>query len=420
MTRTTTHISTRAPKATSTMALAQPTRLHSLDALRGSALLLGVLFHAAFSFFPGDQFWLIMDESRSVWLSGLAFILHIFRMTIFFLLAGYFARLQTHRLGTKVFLRDRLKRIGLPLIIFWPIVMITFVALAISALIVTNGGVMPENPPPAPPLTLKTFPLTHLWFLYALIWLYAVSLLIHTVLVRLRLAEPLGLIFDRLISGLSAFGLLPLILAIPTAAMFITQTGWHPFFGIPTPEYGFVPNAISSVAYGTAFAIGWALQRDLTLLRTATRFWPAFLILAGVLSAYCLSQIGLTVSYTTQVSGEAKTYYAIAYSVAIWSWTFGLMGLCLRIWSSESRLRRYIADASYWIYLIHLPIVMALQVWMSQWEMAAEMKFILILGLSLPFMFLTYSLLVRHTFIGALLNGRKRPRVKPVKAEVLT
>jgi peptidoglycan/LPS O-acetylase OafA/YrhL len=394
----------------------QSTRLHGLDAVRGGALLLGIFFHAAFSFFPGDQFWLIMDTQRSEALSGTAYILHIFRMSLFFVLAGYFGRLQTYRLGTGRFMRDRLKRIGVPLISFWPIMMVCFIAIAIWATITANGGTVPENTPPPPPLTLATFPLTHLWFLYMLLLLYAATLLVRTTLSVLRIRQGLGGLSDRMIRWTAPVGLMPLLLAIPTAAAFISQPAWHPFFGIPTPEVGFVPNPIASVAYGTAFGIGWLLQRDPEHLQRAIRLWPVYLAAALALTVYGLMELGLDVTYIQAVSD--KTLYSIAYAVAIWTWTFGLIGLCLRLWSKESAVRRYIADASYWMYLIHLPIVMALQVWTSQWPVAAELKYGLILTVSIAIMLLSYELLVRYTFIGGILNGKKRRRARSQRAEV--
>ena len=46
-------------------------RLHALDAVRGFALLLGVVFHAALAFLPGPQAWLVMEQSRSSTIAGL-------------------------------------------------------------------------------------------------------------------------------------------------------------------------------------------------------------------------------------------------------------------------------------------------------------------------------------------------------------
>lgn len=394
------------------MAIGSPDRLHGLDAVRGGALLLGIFFHAGFSFFPGDQLWLIMDTQRSASVSGLSYVLHIFRMTIFFLLAGYFGRMQTYRLGTPKFIRDRLKRVAVPLIVFWPIMMICFIALAIWGMIVANGGSMPESPPEAPPMTLKTFPLTHLWFLYVLGLLYAGMLMGRALLSVLRLKPGLGRASDWVLRKVSPIGLLPVLMAVPIAVAILYHQNWHPFFGIPTPEYGFVPNRVSLIAYGGAFTLGWLMQRDPQQLLRAVRLWPVYLLGAVGLTGYCLSMVGTTLSYYQPLPEQAEHLYTFAYAFAIWFWTFGLIGLALKVWSGQSAVRRYIADASYWLYLIHLPIIIAMQIWVSQWGWPAALKYVFILGLSIPLMLLSYEVLVRYTFIGGMLNGRKRSRAK--------
>ena len=143
-------------------------RYHALDAVRGGVLVLGVFFHATLSFLPGDQMWLVMDASRSTELSVLFFTLHIFRMTVFFVLAGFFGRLLLERLGVGAFVMNRVKRIATPLVMFWPLVLTAFIATLIWAAAQANGGTVPDGPPP-PPLTAETFPLLHLWFLYVLL-----------------------------------------------------------------------------------------------------------------------------------------------------------------------------------------------------------------------------------------------------------
>ena len=57
------------------------------------------------------------------------------------------------------------------------------------------------------------------------------------------------------------------------------------------------------------------------------------------------------------------------YALAIWTSTFAVIGLALRFMSGFSPVRRYLADASYWLYLIHMPIVLALvALGASQWN----------------------------------------------------
>src|SRR4051812_43462592 len=100
-----------------------PQRLHALDALRGFALLLGVAFHAAMSFLPGlpPGAWSFVDNSPSPVLGDAAFVAHLFRMTLFFFIAGFFARLLYHKLGARGFWANRALRIGVPLVVGWVI-----------------------------------------------------------------------------------------------------------------------------------------------------------------------------------------------------------------------------------------------------------------------------------------------------------
>src|SRR5439155_8045787 len=100
------------------------------------------------------------------------------------------------------------------------------------------------------------------------------------------------------------------------------------------------------------------------------------------------------------------TALAGASALAAWSGTFAVIGLALRFLSGHSPARRYVADASYWLYLIHMPIVMALQVALSRLAWPWWVKFPLILAVAFPVMFVSYELMVRHSWIGALLNGR--------------
>ena len=155
--------------ATEASPISGPTseRLHALDAVRGFALLLGIVLHATVSFIPGTpRFWIIEDTHRSLTPALVFFVIHVFRMTTFFLMAGFFAHMSFHRRGARGFVRDRLQRIGLPLVIGWPILFAAMVVVVIWASSFPNGGPVPGSPgwPPA----LPNFPLAHLWVLYVL------------------------------------------------------------------------------------------------------------------------------------------------------------------------------------------------------------------------------------------------------------
>ena len=123
-------------------------RLHALDAVRAGALLLGVMFHGGFSFIPGmpPGLWCIVDNSPSTTISVMAFTAHIFRMTLFFFVAGFFARMMSHRKGARGFWRDRAKRILMPLVVGWMIFFPMLAAVWIWGLTKTFAGKIP--PPP--------------------------------------------------------------------------------------------------------------------------------------------------------------------------------------------------------------------------------------------------------------------------------
>src|SRR5262249_19022827 len=150
---------------------------------------------------------------------------------------------------------------------------------------------------------------------------------------------------------------------------------------------------------------GWMLHRQTHLLDVIQRRWPLHLVLAVAATVGCLAHLGLTPDVEI-APRSAETYtYAAMYALAVWSWTLGLIGLALRYLANYSAARRYIADASYWLYLIHLPIVLALQIVVSQYAWPWPFKFALILGVAFPIMFVSYRYCVRNTFIGAVLNG---------------
>ena len=59
-------------------------RLHALDAVRGFALLLGIVLHATVSFVPTPtRIWFIQDTHQSMALGLLFYAIHVFRMTTF-------------------------------------------------------------------------------------------------------------------------------------------------------------------------------------------------------------------------------------------------------------------------------------------------------------------------------------------------
>jgi len=400
--------------STATDSIAASERLHGLDAVRGYALLLGVVFHATISFLPGPhQVWPVRDVASSDLLAVVFFVSHTFRMTTFFLIAGFFGHLMVERRGVKGFIKDRLKRIALPLVVGWPLLFAAIIAASVYGVWTATGHV-PTKPPPTPPnLPPLHFPLTHLWFLYVLLWLYAGTLVGRAIAARIDPRGKVAALADgvtRFVVGAPAGFLLPAI----TAALALNAFGpWLLWFGVPTPDNSLIPNLPAAVEFALAFGLGWLLHRQTELLSALRRNWAGYLGVGVVAIGGCLAWIGLQPVVTPQPPGFEKLAYAVGYAVGAWSLTFAAIGLALRFLSDHSPVRRYIADSSYWIYLIHLPLIMALQAAVSKAAWPWEVKFAMVLGVGFTLMFASYHLFVRRTLIGAILNGRRIPRTPP-------
>jgi len=388
-----------------------PERLHALDALRGIALLLGIVLHAAMSFvWISPRIWIIQDTHPSFILGLLTFTIHVFRMTTFFLMAGFFARMSFHRRGSLGFVRDRLQRIALPLVIGWPLVYVPIAAVVMWAANFPNGGPLQRASGWMP--ELPNFRLTHLWFLYVLLELYVAVLLLRSVIVWIDASGTLRAAIDRVFAAVIRNPLAPLVLAIPIGIAFCLDPRWGHSIEVRTPDQSLITNAQAWICFGTAFGVGWLLHRQVDLLRLIERRWLPHLVLAIVLILICFVLAGAMLS----APGAPKLPYSFAtlrlvaavfYASAIWVTTFAALGLALRFMSGFSPTWRYFADASYWLYIIHLPIVMALQVALSQLDWPGLVKFAIILVVAIPPMLASYHLLVRFSFIGAVLNGRR-------------
>jgi glucans biosynthesis protein C len=74
---------------------------------------------------------------------------------------------------------------------------------------------------------------------------------------------------------------------------------------------------------------------------------------------------------------------------------------------------RYLADSSYWLYLIHVPVLIWVQVLIAPLALPALIKGLLALLIALPPMLVSYHFAVRPTWLGVLLNGRRYPLRAP-------
>ena len=355
-------------------------RFHELDALRAFAMLLGIVLHTALFFMP-DAWSEASAEGYPAEVSGIYtlmfFAIHGFRMPVFFLLSGFFTALLWQRRGLRQLAEQRLKRIGLPLAIgaFTVIPATTTVFIwAFDALEEVEYSISWW-----PFIWLSTW--SHLWFLWFILWLCG----------GFMLAARLGVKFIH-----------PAIwwLAIPLTL--VPQALMHePVFGPDTSDK-LVPNPVVLVYYALFFVFGaFMYQRRMQ----ASRWWAVSLLPALTVVFFG----GLDLLFESK-AGWAKPLAAVSQVAFAWLMCFGLMGLFRLIAAGERFWVRYLSDASYWLYLWHLPLIVVGFELIAPWRIGSHLKFVLLNVAVTAVLLVVYEFGVRYTPIGTMLNGKRTRR----------
>jgi glucan biosynthesis protein C len=392
-------------------------RFHALDAVRAGALLLGIVLHGTISFWPGfrEANYPVSDDFSSPVMSGLYFVLHIFRMSLFYVIAGFFSRLLMEKLGTWGFVKNRLRRIALPfvagLIVCVPLIIVAHLWAMRQLGLTGHPNLTPPIPDPQMP------PWIHLWFLYLLMVLYALWLVARGVLKAMDRRGSIPNLVERALGALVASRAGPIVLAAPSAVVLYFASWWIPWQGLPQPIMGFVPNFPSVVAFGSAFGFGWILQRRTAWLEMLSRDWTLYLGAAAVLTAVSMALVGASPQLHVPVMTVVeRASFAATYNLGTWCWIFGLIGAAVRFLDEPNERWRYLAESSFFVYLMHLPVSYLLSTWVVRWPLHWSFKFAFIVVSTAGITFTLYHWLVRSTFVGVFLNGRRLPRALPARS----
>ena len=375
-------------------------RLHSLDALRAVALLLGLVLHSMRPAISTPGAWAVGRDDEVDVLVWLSYYLHAFRLPVFFLMAGYFGALVVTRRGLTAWAGDRLRRV---LVVF----AVALVPMKILlTLLWTWGGHRTGWLPPAQhsesvwSLTIDTLtrerlphlPITHLWFLYYL-WLISIGWTLAAALVT-RSAR-IGAFAGRWAPLVLTLAVAPVISKMHTAV-------------VDTPDASLLWHLPVLAVYTVYFAIGWVLCGAPGLLtRLGDRANGYFLV--GLALSIAGAALGLAMLYPGAWElahwRELRWALALTTSAVTACSTLGWVGLFVRYLARPNRSLHYLAEASYWIYVVHLPVMIAFQVW---WADAGAPWFVTIPIVNVATFavcLLSYQFLVRSTWVGAWLRG---------------
>jgi len=408
------------PETKSTIAGA---RLDYLDATRAFALLLGVVFHASLSFSPFFIGWAVQDVSTSPWVMDFFLVSHSFRMELFFLLAGFFSHGLLRRQGLGAFLHSRAVRLGVPFVAGWfllrPLLMSGWIMGAASL----RGDYHFWAGIRAGFATLKQLPAgiftgSHLWFLYYLLLVTGLLLVVRFGAITATRAIGGEVGMNRWRSRLDActgwlarspWGL-PL-LVLPTAAAVWQMRFW----GMDTPDQSLRPHLPVLAVYGGFFFLGWFFARHADAIAAFGRITVMrMLLLAGSIVA-TLKLAGIQADPGHPHFTAAHIAFVLSYTTMMWTLVMLTLGVFRKFCAQPRPVVRYLADSSYWMYLVHLPLVVWLQVAAAEWPWHWSLKLALVSIATIAIALLTYDLFVRSTIIGHVLNGRRRARAVVIR-----
>jgi peptidoglycan/LPS O-acetylase OafA/YrhL len=376
-------------------------RIHYLDNLRALAMLLGVFLHGGLAYAnPGQNVWLATDTQSSTVVDASIWFIHLFRMSLFFLLSGYFAKLLINKRGVGKFLWNRTVRVVFPFVLFYPflyVAMIGTIIFALSSLEQPRGliGLIAAAAKSAPSSETSRPPATmHLWFLYYLFG-FSVLAALFSRLSRIR--------FDWLFRRRWLLALAPCAL-IPA----VMKAG----FPLPAPE-SFVPTWWPFAFYGLFFWAGWQLfgrESGLEALQPYTWY-----LVVGCVTLYIpyywympyLDLSALTMNQALPVRPAIALMESVLTAYLSVGLTISALLVGKTLLSGKSSWLKFFADASYWVYLIHLPVVVFLQTVLigTEWNVWIELGLVLI-GTT-AFCMATYVVFVRYTPLGWLLHGKR-------------
>jgi glucan biosynthesis protein C len=352
-------------------------RLNHLDALRAAAMLVVVVWHVTLNW-PG---YVTLTDST---IQGLEWALAATRwsLALFFLMAGFFGAQLLRRWGTARFARDRARRIGIPLAAG------IFVIVPLAERIL--HAVRPELAPPVAP--------AHLWFLWDVLFLYAFAV----VLLRMSALDRVSAATSRLVASPLA---VPILAAVTAALLFggrllsVGDASWL----VPKPEL--------LAFYGSFFVVGVLLHGTPDGVDAGgKRPWFTGAIALVTLVPLVLLDPRSVWEGNALLTPDRGAGWLALLCVFTWAAVFCLCGVGRRLLGAERPAVRYVADASYWIFLMHLPLVpLAISIAVS---LDQPFPIAWMVGMTLLFSFLlvTYELFVRHTVIGRVLNGPRPPR----------
>ncbi len=258
---------------------------------------------------------------------------------------------------------------------------------------------------------LATYPaFSFLWFLWFLWWFAVFFVILQWVFGSIRsfwsqqpvewsslgLYSPVALLFWMLVT------MIPLY--------FMGTIGF--IFG-PDTSVGLIPapHVFAYYAIFFLFGVGYYLAEDTQSRLGSSWRWLfplTMLVLFPIALEINLGKFGLRDQWIAK--GWVLPLSVLSQSLFAWCMSIACIGLFRSFVREQKPWIRYLSDSSYWLYVAHLPLVILIQAQLAWTDGNAYLKLLIISVVSISLLLLSYQLLVRNTWLGVFLNGRREPK----------
>jgi glucans biosynthesis protein C len=365
-------------------------RLLFIDNLRVFCIIIVVLIHSAVTYSCIGS-WYYTEPTAMGGFEKLFFFLfqshaQAFSMSLFFFVSGYFIPASLERKGVKTFILDRLKRLGIPVLIYIFIIHPICVKLVYPQLNIAE-------------FTLKGFHNLDflgrtgpLWFAFALLIFSVIFALVYKYLPSAKINPK--------ISNLKVIGIIGLITLLAFGIRLIAPIGTS-FYNL---QFCFF------AAYIVFFYLGTQASKSTILDKITLPFGKKWLYIAfgiGIPLWFFTGYVGKTMEGKMLIAGgfnAASFLYALWESLFCVSIIIALIGIAKAKYDLQNQAMKFLSENTFGIYVFHAPVLIGLSILTKDFHPGALPKFFIIGFLAIVTSLLVSWLIRQIPVIGKIFN----------------
>ena len=358
-------------------------RYHYMDSARAIFMILGVFYHTAL-IYSTSEVWLVKGEELNAFFDYLSYVMHLFRMQGFYIVAGFFAAMLIEKKGAKNFLHERLIRLGIPMLTIGFTLNYFMNEWSTASPVLTTGWTY----------FLNGDWVGHLWFLGNLIVYIAI-----TAIFILKKKNTLHAIFEFFAQTSKKYFILKFILVcffFYSVGHIITVNLADKIFFIEIPAL---------FKYFPFYVLGYLFYFNRQILEGIVNYqklkYHIFLSIAILLFMSKLFIFHKEVFFIKLLSFVLEIYLSIILSLSII-----LIFKSIKLFNNSNTTVRKLSDSSYSIYLLHQPFIVGFFHVFNEQIRDPVLGFILVsLSTTIFAYFLHVYFIKRYQIASLLLNG---------------